>query len=399
MGEPASAACPQKGPLCWTRPCLAAGVAWAAQAACGLRRRRFASQSLGADGIAQASAGGSAETFLNFLQLPPEVLISVLRRFRRGDLCSLARCACLCKNLHEPCKPLLMRALLCQSCGMHILHPRDVRAPQGHEAFDIFEDGPAVLLRRMSVPALQELGAPRASALKCFRFRTPEESRTKLRRIHCRGCQLYLGERFLTCPQTGENSTVAATAICRAYLTEVDSEGPVGGDAEPLHCGGARRTRGNASDPCGQPLFLCNSVLSRQHCWSPPGGRIEQAWYINSFLDGSVQLGPSVRRPLAQGLMETADVTCSSCGGFVGWQFSKDLASGRNQNQVGRFGICVSSVLELQGVKDSMRLLADSDSEADSQQQSDQAQEEAASELGSASAFDLDQNVEMHETV
>lgn len=48
---------------------------------------------------------------------------------------------------------------------------------------------------------------------------------------------------------------------------------------------------------------------------------------------------------LAQGLMEVANVSCSACSGVVGWKFVRDLRpSQSNRNQVGRFGLCTSSI-------------------------------------------------------
>merc|ERR1719356_179564 len=43
--------------------------------------------------------------------------------------------------------------------------------------------------------------------------------------------------------------------------------------------------------------------------------------------------------------MRVADVRCAKCLGYVGWQFAEDLSPGLpNRNQVGRFGLCLSSI-------------------------------------------------------
>lgn len=118
----------------------------------------------------------------------------------------------------------------------------------------------------------------------------------------------------------------------------------------PLHCSGARRRRGRPGTPCGQLLCHSRDVLSRQHCWAPPGGPTEDAWYLNGFVEDSVVVEPGHPERLAQGPMEVADVSCSRCLGVVGWKFCSDLgAVRRNRHQVGRFGLCLSSIVQSSG--------------------------------------------------
>lgn len=184
------------------------------------------------------------------------------------------------------------------------------------------------------------------------------QGRSHFEMLSCGGCGLFLGERWSGGPGRHEAAEgPSITVLCAHYLREVDEEGPTKERHFPLHCSGARRQRqvpgAPAGSACGQLLACLGDVLSKQHCWRPVGGSIEDAWYLNSFQPGAVSAGPNYARRLGQGPMEVRNVWCTSCGANVGWQFAKDLTAGqRNKHQVGRYGLCGSSIQELRSAAD-----------------------------------------------
>eukprot|EP00928_Gymnodinium_smaydae_P023717 TRINITY_DN19461_c0_g1_i1.p1 TRINITY_DN19461_c0_g1~~TRINITY_DN19461_c0_g1_i1.p1 ORF type:complete len:521 (+),score=31.89 TRINITY_DN19461_c0_g1_i1:37-1563(+) len=195
-------------------------------------------------------------------------------------------------------------------------------------------------------------------------------------RLSCPRCHLYLGETMTRAPQpeegtgghnpwnlasickglgesmsrttqkknsAGNRNLCDIAFICKSYIHLVDTDGPCAETPELIYCNGRHRRHGIGY--CGQALFSRQDVLSRQHCWTLPGGPLEAAWYVNGLLFGSVAVGESRSCRLAQGRMDVADVSCSKCHGVIGWQFVRDLSTWRvNRSQVGRFGICTSSM-------------------------------------------------------
>lgn len=300
--------------------------------------------------------------------LPPEVLHAVVLCFRRGDLQSLAICAAVSRAFLGLCEPLLRRFFVCRGCGCHLLHPKQLATRMASSG--VFEDGPALVLSHSgNLPEIAEVPCdagvtepPRQREvrrlIKAYYCKALPQTRdfweSKLHmakvchthRLHCNSCSLYLGSKLQLLLDA---ETLLLTSICGPYLQEMDKDGPCAADGIGLilHCSGARRQKGRIPSVCGQALCSADSVLSRHHCWRPPGSSVEGAWYINEFLPGSVDVGQPSPRNLAQGSMETADVTCRACGGYVGWKFAKDLEGSRNVHQVGRFGLCCSSIQEL----------------------------------------------------
>lgn len=109
---------------------------------------------------------------------------------------------------------------------------------------------------------------------------------------------------------------------------------PPPADLALYRCTGARSPLRRAGEGCGAPLLQARDVLSRQHCWDAGAGP-ERAWFVNSFVPGSVAARHERREELAQGPMVVADVYCCACGARVGWRFCADLERGlANCNQV-----------------------------------------------------------------
>ena len=85
-----------------------------------------------------------------------------------------------------------------------------------------------------------------------------------------------------------------------------------------------------------------DQLLCTKRRWGLGGGLPEAACFVNGVVSGSVEVRPSYEEYLAQGLMEMADVYCK-CGTQVGYKFCADKTpTGRNQNQVGRYGLVCS---------------------------------------------------------
>merc|ERR1712008_83249 len=164
----------------------------------------------------------------------------------------------------------------------------------------------------------------------------------KWQHLSCGRCDLYIGERAVS------NSGATVSFVCQNYLRQLDNFGPCSEKPWPLLCTGARRERGNGT--CGQKLCDMQDVLSRRHCWAPPGGTLEDAWYVNGLVQDNVEVAVARAHRLAQGRMEVADVSCKACSAIIGWQFVTDLEKSLcNRNQVGRFGLCVSSLMDSRG--------------------------------------------------
>lgn len=337
--------------------------------------------------------------------LPLEVLEAVVSCHRRGDLATLASCAAAARGCDSVCAPLLKRVVACRGCGAPLLHPRELQRAQAAPRGRIFEDGPGLALAAwppMGQSSLRtvDVAAPeQRGSLRLLRWlltaaggplgRCPDEAEVQqllpaqegegreerqlassgdnavwrglaLQRLRCDVCGLYLGERLAlseAVPSEGGEAgrppggigNGQCAVLCATYLQELDDEGPCRDLPTPLRCAGARRRRGQPG-PCGQVLCDGGAVLSKLHCWCPPDGVMQDAWYVNGFVADSVAYGPARRRQLAQGLMEVSDASCTVCGGIVGWRFERDLDSAqRNRHQVGRCGLCTSSILELQG--------------------------------------------------
>lgn len=297
----------------------------------------------------------------SFQALPREVVDATLSFFRRGDLRTLASCAAAAQSLRPHCAPMLNQVLACRHCSAPLFHPRELRS--GEAPGRIFKDGPVLSVAvwpplqsesklctrdlsaieaRWNPRLLHQLGAA-VRWLHDVEGLPPRED-WLIQHLFCGGCHLYLGERAAPRPGSLPSGSVAETGgafVCAAYVRRLDGLGPCE-VPKPLRCSGAR---GGAV--CGQVLSDMNDVLSWHHSWSPPGGPVEDAWYVNSMVEGSAHVGPPRRRRLAQGPMEVADVFCSVCDGVVGWRFARDLDPAQtNRNQLGRFGICRSSILE-----------------------------------------------------
>ncbi|GJP32323.1 hypothetical protein CLOM_g16904 [Closterium sp. NIES-68] len=114
-------------------------------------------------------------------------------------------------------------------------------------------------------------------------------------------------------------------------------------------CSGRRGHVGGGTGgkmPCLNPLFQSHQVLSARHCWDAGSGT-EIAVYCNALHAGAFLLSKPRTEELAQGAMEVADVACARCRASIGWKFCSLGGHGtdlRNLNQVGRFGIVLSSI-------------------------------------------------------
>lgn len=182
--------------------------------------------------------------------------------------------------------------------------------------------------------------------------------------VYCKDCQRFLGIRAqITCEREGQTAPdLDVLLLCVPYLLEFDGEGVVEkievnehlNEHPPshdmiFHCSGSDRE-------CDAKLFRYDSILSKYHTWRKPGGRFEQAWYINNFWnETAITVGDPQSVQLAQGMMETAPVWCSSCKSMIGWKFVKDLGSKKpNVHYVHRFGVCESAILELSSDSESV---------------------------------------------
>lgn len=93
---------------------------------------------------------------------------------------------------------------------------------------------------------------------------------------------------------------------------------------------------------CNLTLTYTDQLLCTLRRWGLGGGLPEPACYVNSVALCNVDVRQPYEEYLAQGLMEMADVYCK-CGMQVGYKFCADKTpTGRNQNQVGRFGLVCS---------------------------------------------------------
>eukprot|EP00929_Paragymnodinium_shiwhaense_P113002 TRINITY_DN81270_c0_g1_i1.p1 TRINITY_DN81270_c0_g1~~TRINITY_DN81270_c0_g1_i1.p1 ORF type:complete len:465 (+),score=53.94 TRINITY_DN81270_c0_g1_i1:132-1397(+) len=302
---------------------------------------------------------------LALMHMPPETLEHMVSHFRRGDLRTLAHLCQSSKLWSTLCSELLYRSMTCRKCDAPLFHPREIVSQKNH----VMEDG-AFLSLEMAHPPLQHPKIIQRSLDKrrlepgtylddhlTYRLREEyaethdpdssleQKAALQVFQLTCGGCEIYLGEHIVEPQPCGSDRARGVAYLCKNYLRLVDKEGPLE-QPRKVCCSGIRgvgKPQGRRS--CGQVLFDYADVLSTRHCWAVPGGDHEDAWYINSFAEGSVSVGPSRFMLVAQGRMEVADVSCSACLGVIGWKFTKDLdVREPNRNQVGRFGVCLSSL-------------------------------------------------------
>eukprot|EP00438_Fugacium_kawagutii_P031784 Skav230990 [mRNA] locus=scaffold1822:56846:59598:- [translate_table: standard] len=315
--------------------------------------------------LQQLLTGGTAGMFGEFAKLPIDNL-QLMIAFLRNDLQSLAKCASTSRCLKVETQRLLRRTWHCRACGVELLHRRRCN-PLEHGNF---EDGPALMA------PYEDTCESFDGRFEAFDFRSCEESpwdspissllqsfpdHTTICHSHfvyCKDCERFLGTRAqITCEREGQTAPdLDVLLLCVPYLLEFDGEGVVEKIEAPyhdviFHCSGS----GHA---CDAKLFRYDSILSKHHTWRKPGSRAERAWYINSFWnetttattasETSIIVGDPESVHLAQGMMETAPVWCSSCKSMIGWKFVKDLSSKKpNVHYVQRFGVCESAILEL----------------------------------------------------
>jgi len=93
---------------------------------------------------------------------------------------------------------------------------------------------------------------------------------------------------------------------------------------------------------CDRTISYADQLLCTKRRWGLGGELPEAACFVNGIVSSSIEVRPSYEEHLAQGLMEMADVYCK-CGTQVGYKFCADKTpTGRNQNQVGRYGLVCS---------------------------------------------------------
>lgn len=133
--------------------------------------------------------------------------------------------------------------------------------------------------------------------------------------------------------EPGTKLVVEQTYLGIRYLRVLDghTQRPVNA-VVPLLCKG-----------CDAILSYTDQLLCTKRRWGFGEDPPERACYVNSLLKGSFEVkGGEYEEHLAQGLMDMADVFCR-CGKQVGYKFCKDkTTNGRNQNQVGRYGLVCS---------------------------------------------------------
>jgi len=275
------------------------------------------------------------------MRLPSEVLRLVVENLK---LPSLAEVAAASREANAWCQKGLHRRWCCRTCGLPVLHPRDVYLNLGPRAgthtggllaaccdAGSLRRGPALTDEELwdvlqHGAALGQAGQPRFVTLLCV------------------GCDKHLGDEFELEPGR------TLTYFRGGCLALHDSEGRIrrraGHDRSlmpapsPLRCSGSRGRPGK--NGCQVLISYMDEVMSTQHCWRPIGGSVEQAWFVNA-IDAAVQVGPTQPAQLAQGPMSVADVFCPGCGANVGWKFVAD-EEGINRSQVGRFGLVLSSL-------------------------------------------------------
>mmetsp|Transcript_49681 Transcript_49681/g.118340 ORF Transcript_49681/g.118340 Transcript_49681/m.118340 type:complete len:450 (-) Transcript_49681:111-1460(-) len=342
---------------------------------------------------------------------PPEILHAIFDFYRRGDLHTLMSVVATSTAMYRQCVLLMQRVVACRRCHAPLYHPRDVCfSARKTSAGDFFSDGAAVALQFPKWPpeglltpmmesaidshhrpilgegtsafqlrrAAADIGAggmPRQCRLlvaalaggdpesqgwqSSGTMRGPfnpyadkaesctsatDASEPVICRIHCDRCSLYLGEHYAPSQREQEKGLAI---LCSSYTFTLDAHGDSCEELLRLSCSGARRKRGKGI--CQQVLCYQSDVLSRRHWWEPVGGESQDSWYINGFVEGSTITGPARLERLAQGRMQVADVCCSACLGCVGWKFVEDCTGLEvNRHQVGRYGLCTSSILELQ---------------------------------------------------
>merc|ERR1712008_222405 len=126
----------------------------------------------------------------------------------------------------------------------------------------------------------------------------------KWQHLSCGRCDLYIGERAVS------NSGATVSFVCQNYLRQLDNFGPCSEKPWPLLCTGARRERGNGT--CGQKLCDMQDVLSRRHCWAPPGGTLGDAWYVNGLVQDNVEVAVARAHRLADGVLKRGSQSAPS---------------------------------------------------------------------------------------
>lgn len=97
---------------------------------------------------------------------------------------------------------------------------------------------------------------------------------------------------------------------------------------------------------CGANLSYTDQLLCTKRRWGFGNTPPSCACYVNSLAPGSYTVRGEYEEHLAQGLMDMADVHCK-CGRQVGYRFCRDKTpTGRNQNQIGRFGLVASCFIK-----------------------------------------------------
>jgi len=132
--------------------------------------------------------------------------------------------------------------------------------------------------------------------------------------------------------ESGSRLSVEQTYLGTRYLRVLDAHAqrPLN-PIVPLVCRG-----------CGSTLSHTDQFLCTKRRWGFGNSVPERACYMNSLVPGSFEVRTEYEEHLAQGLMDMADVYCK-CGKQVGYKFCRDKTlTGRNQNQVGRYGLVVS---------------------------------------------------------
>lgn len=237
--------------------------------------------------------------------------------------------------------PLLQRSWCCKACEAQLLPRRLTR----RFCTPFFQDGPAVFVNlesfdRFEALDFQEHQDSEKEAQSSFKeegakdvgFEDLLENFTSYDSIHhshlvfCRNCQRFLGSRLqVSCADT----VLDFLLICTPYLQEVDLKGCFS-KCRVRYCSGLHCR----AKQCGQALFCEDSLLSDEHAWRLPNSKAERAWYINHFFQGAVNVGEALPRALAQGVMETAEVSCAKCRGVIGWKFVADMCVNKcNINQ------------------------------------------------------------------
>ena len=138
--------------------------------------------------------------------------------------------------------------------------------------------------------------------------------------------------RSQSAPEPGTKFGVGQIFLGIRYLRLVDAHSMKPAvPLVPLLCRGCDRT-----------LSYTDQLLCTKRRWGFGAGPPENACFMNSLVACNYEVRGEYEEHLAQGLMDMADVYCK-CGKQVGYKFCRDKTpTGRNLNQVGRFGLVSS---------------------------------------------------------